>query len=44
MSVINTNVSLLQNQDDWYDMIPDTRKIVLIGEAGDIDLHRPFSS
>ena len=42
--VINTNVSLLQNQDDWYDMIPDQRKIVLIGEAGDIDIHRPFSS
>jgi len=42
--VINTNVSLLQNQDDWYDMIPDTRNIVLIGEAGDLDIHRPFSS
>jgi len=42
--LVNTNVSLLQNQDDWYDMIPDQRKIVLIGEAGDIDLHRPFSS
>jgi len=42
--VINTNISLLQNQDDWYNMIPDTRNIVLIGEAGDIDLHRPFSS
>jgi hypothetical protein len=42
--VINTNLSLLQNQDDWYDMIPDQRKIVLIGEAGDIDIHRPFSS
>jgi len=42
--VINTNISLLRNQDDWYNMIPDQRKIVLIGETGDIDLHRPFSS
>ena len=25
-------------------MIPDTRNIVLIGEAGDLDIHRPFSS
>jgi hypothetical protein len=42
--VINTNVSLLRNQDDWYAMIPDTRKIVIMGEGGEGEILRPFSS
>ena len=42
--VINTNVSLLEKQEDWYAMLPDTRKVVLVGEAGESGIHRPFSS
>ena len=42
--LINTNVSLLRNQDDWYQMIPDTRKIVIMGEGGEGEILRPFSS
>lgn len=42
--VINTNTSYLANmENDWYEkMIPDTRKIVVVGETGKVS--RPYSS
>ena len=42
--VINTNTSYLSNmEEDWYKkMIPDTRKMVLVGETGNVS--RPYSS
>lgn len=42
--VINTNTSYLANmEEDWYKkMIPDTRKMVLVGETGNVT--RPYSS
>jgi hypothetical protein len=42
--VINTNISHLTNmEEDWYKkMIPDTRKMVLVGETGIVS--RPYSS
>ena len=42
--VINTNTSYLANmENDWYKkMIPDTRKMVLVGETGNVS--RPYSS
>jgi hypothetical protein len=40
--VINTNISHIQNSDDWYKMVPDTRKLILVGETGDV--FRPFAS
>ena len=42
--VINTNTSYLANmEEDWYKkMIPDTRKMVLVGETGNVS--RPYSS
>jgi hypothetical protein len=40
--VINTNISHMQNIDDWYKMIPDTRKLVIVGETGDVP--RPYAS
>ena len=42
--VINTNTSYLANmENDWYEkMIPDTRKIVLVGETGDVT--HPYSN
>ena len=40
--VINTNISHLLNMKDWYKMIPDTRKVVLVGETGDVP--SPYAS
>lgn len=42
--VINTNTSYISNmEEDWYKkMIPDTRKMVLVGETGNVP--RPYSS
>ena len=42
--VINTNISHLENMEDWYErMIPDTKRVVLLGETGD-DVVRPYAS
>lgn len=41
-TIINTNISYLKNHSDWYDMIPDIRRIVVVGETGDVPY--PFSS
>ena len=41
-TIINTNISYLKNYKDWYRMIPDTRRLVLVGETGDVP--RPFAS
>lgn len=41
-TIINTNISYLKNYADWYDMIPEMRRVVLIGETGDVP--RPFPS
>ena len=40
--VINTNISHMQHADDWYKMIPDTRKLIIVGETGDVP--RPYAS
>ena len=41
-TIINTNISYLKNYKDWYRMIPDMRRLVLVGETGDVP--KPFSS
>lgn len=41
-TIINTNISYLKNHMDWYEMIPDMRRVVLIGETGEVP--RPFAS
>ena len=40
--VINTNISYIKESADWYEMIPDTRRLVLVGETGDVP--RPYAS
>lgn len=42
-TVINTNISYLKNHKDWYEMIPDLRRMVIVGETGD-DVPYPFAS
>lgn len=41
-TIINTNISYLKNHSDWYNMIPDIRRVVVVGETGDVPY--PFSS
>ena len=41
-TVVNTNISYLKNFNDWYDMIPEMRRVVLVGETGQVP--RPFPS
>jgi len=41
-TIINTNISYLRNYKDWYKMIPDMRRLVLVGETGDVP--KPFAS
>jgi hypothetical protein len=41
-TVINTNMSFLKNNLDWYNMVPDLRRVVIVGETGDVPF--PFSS
>ena len=41
-TLINTNISYLKNYKDWYKMIPDMRRLVLVGETGAVP--KPFSS
>lgn len=41
-TLINTNISYLKNYRDWYNMIPDMRRLVLVGETGDVP--KPFAS
>ena len=41
-TLINTNISYLKNYEDWYKMIPDMRRLVLVGETGDVP--KPFAS
>ena len=41
-TLINTNISYLRNYKDWYKMIPDMRRLVLVGETGDVP--KPFAS
>lgn len=41
-TLINTNISYLKNYKDWYKMIPDMRRLVLVGETGDVP--KPFAS
>lgn len=42
-TIVNTNISYLKNHTDWYNMIPDIRRVVVVGETGD-DVPYPFSS
>ena len=41
-TIVNTNVSYLKNYKDWYEMIPDMRRVVIVGETGQVP--RPFPS
>jgi len=41
-TLINTNISYLKNYKDWYKMIPDMRRLVLVGETGEVP--KPFAS
>lgn len=41
-TIVNTNISYLKNNKDWYNMIPDIRRVVVVGETGDVPY--PFSS
>tara|TARA_A200000159_G_scaffold65923_1_gene61028 strand:- start:39184 stop:40128 length:945 start_codon:yes stop_codon:yes gene_type:complete len=41
-TIINCSVSHLTNFQDWYDMIPDTKRVIVVGETGDVP--RPFPS
>ena len=40
--VINTNISHMENIEDWYRMIPDGRRIIIVGETGEVP--RPYAS
>jgi hypothetical protein len=40
--VINTNISHMENISDWYRMIPDGRRMIIVGETGDVV--RPYAS
>jgi len=42
--IINTNVSLFENQNDWWKMLPVNKKVVIVGEGRDKDIFRPFAS
>ena len=41
-TIINTQVSHMVNFQDWYNMIPDTKRVVVVGETGNVP--RPFPS
>ena len=41
-TIINTQVSHMANFQDWYNMIPDTKRVVVVGETGEVP--RPFPS
>ena len=41
-TIINTQVSHMVNYQDWWNMIPDTKRVVVVGETGDVP--RPFPS
>ena len=41
-TIINTNISYLRNYKDWYKMIPDMRRLVIVGETGNVP--KPFAS
>ena len=40
--IINTNISHIKDSENWFLMIPDTRKLVIVGETGDVP--RPYAS
>ena len=41
-TLINPNISYLEKYEAWWDMVPDMRRVVVVGETGDVP--RPFSS
>lgn len=41
-TVINTNISYLEQYESWWEMVPDMRRVIVMGETGDVP--RPFSS
>jgi len=41
-TIINTQVSHMVNFQDWWNMIPDTKRVVVVGETGEVP--RPFPS
>ena len=47
--VINANISYIKESTDWYKMIPDTRRLILVGESvgskeKETDVPRPYAS
>lgn len=42
-TIINTNISYLKNYQDWYKMLPELRRVVVVGETGN-DVPNPFPS
>lgn len=42
-TIINTNISYLKNYKDWYNMLPELRRVIVVGETGD-DVPNPFPS
>lgn len=42
-TVINTNISYLKNHVDWFNMLPDLRRVVVVGETG-TDVPYPFAN
>jgi hypothetical protein len=41
-TIINHNVSNLKKYEAWWDMLPNMRRVIVVGESGDVP--RPFSS
>lgn len=41
-TIINYNVSYLEKPADWYDIIPDMRRVIVVGENGTVPT--PFAS
>ena len=42
-TIINTNISYLTNYKDWYKMLPELRRVIVVGESGK-DVPNAFAS
>ncbi len=42
-TIINTNISYLTNYKDWYKMLPELRRVIVVGETGK-DVPNAFAS
>lgn len=43
-TIINHNISYLVDAESWWNMIPDQKKIVIVGETEGPNVTRPFAS